>query len=192
MESNGQSASSSEIKRIGTAITPKVTHEEEVDVLASASVPGNNIFPPSPPASTSGNALTAPSYVDEPAEMDIDNPDEYSDAFVTQVYNYLSLGYPSIAADYDDELSKISGIPTSELHADDKITTERCSARGYIRLGEKGLDGGVEQNDCARWRALRRYVDDWVRNRDGKKDCDGNVEGLGLFSLGGRRGSWGT
>ncbi|KAI1084336.1 hypothetical protein F5B20DRAFT_568331 [Whalleya microplaca] len=44
---------------------------------------------------------------------------EFDDAFVTQVYNYLSLGYPAMARDFDDELSKISGIDIVELRKDD-------------------------------------------------------------------------
>ncbi|KAI0006436.1 hypothetical protein F4779DRAFT_629858 [Xylariaceae sp. FL0662B] len=44
---------------------------------------------------------------------------EFDDAFVTQVYNYLSLGYPAMARDFDDELSKISGIEIEQLRKDD-------------------------------------------------------------------------
>ncbi|KAK3386410.1 hypothetical protein B0H63DRAFT_136339 [Podospora didyma] len=44
---------------------------------------------------------------------------EFDDKFVTQVYNYLSLGYPALARPYDEELSKISGIQVDELEKDD-------------------------------------------------------------------------
>ncbi|KAJ4289289.1 hypothetical protein N0V88_007040 [Collariella sp. IMI 366227] len=45
---------------------------------------------------------------------------EFDDHFVTQVYNYLSLGYPATARQYDEELSKISRIPVKELERDDE------------------------------------------------------------------------
>src|ERR1051326_1443028 len=49
--------------------------------------------------------------LDEKLKIEISIEEEFSDEFVTQVYNYLSMGYPSIARDYDEELSKISRIP---------------------------------------------------------------------------------
>lgn len=47
---------------------------------------------------------------------------EFNDAFVTQVYNYISLGYPATARDFDDELSKISGIEMEQLRKDDHLS----------------------------------------------------------------------
>ncbi|KAK4173513.1 hypothetical protein QBC36DRAFT_55842 [Triangularia setosa] len=49
---------------------------------------------------------------------------EFDDKFVTQVYNYLSLGYPATARLYDEELSKISRIPAEELERDDDAIME--------------------------------------------------------------------
>lgn len=47
---------------------------------------------------------------------------EFDDAFVTQVYNYISLGYPATARAFDDELSKISGIEIEQLRKDDHLS----------------------------------------------------------------------
>ncbi|KAM7192083.1 hypothetical protein V8F33_008508 [Rhypophila sp. PSN 637] len=49
---------------------------------------------------------------------------EFDDKFVTQVYNYLSLGYPALARQYDEELSKISHINVDELEHDDAAIME--------------------------------------------------------------------
>lgn len=64
---------------------------------------------------------------------------EFTDRFVTQVYNYLSLGYPAMARDYDEELAKISRIPVDELERDDddELAADGgmgTSARGHISL----------------------------------------------------------
>ncbi|KAK4195384.1 hypothetical protein QBC40DRAFT_21792 [Triangularia verruculosa] len=49
---------------------------------------------------------------------------EFDDKLVTQVYNYLSLGYPATARLYDEELSKISRIPVEDLEMDDDAIME--------------------------------------------------------------------
>ncbi|KAL9088570.1 MAG: hypothetical protein Q9165_006090 [Trypethelium subeluteriae] len=111
--------------------------------------------------------------------------EEFSDSFVTQVYNYLSLGYPALARPYDHELSRISKIDVAELRQDDKM----ANSRGYILLGEDGeITGkgqGVSEEQCARWRALRRYVREWVRQQPRM-----DKEPLGQWGIGPRRGSW--
>lgn len=53
------------------------------------------------------------------ADLDEKIVREFDDRFVTQVYNYLSLGYPAMARAYDEELSKISRISVEELERDD-------------------------------------------------------------------------
>ncbi|KAJ9652312.1 hypothetical protein H2201_009228, partial [Coniosporium apollinis] len=58
--------------------------------------------------------------------------EEFDDGFITQVYNYLSLGYPSLARKFDEELSRISGTSITELRQDDAL----ANARGYIRFGD--------------------------------------------------------
>ncbi|RAL67965.1 hypothetical protein DID88_008689 [Monilinia fructigena] len=96
--------------------------------------------------------------------------DEFDDTFVTQVYNYLSLGYPSLARQYDEELARISQIPEEELRIDDK----KQNVKGHIGL--VAVDGHVEEKDGkringerseggygARWKALRLYILEWAR-----------------------------
>ncbi|KAL1383675.1 hypothetical protein HDK64DRAFT_209119 [Phyllosticta capitalensis] len=111
--------------------------------------------------------------------------EEFSDAFVTQVYNYLSLGYPSIGRNYDDELSKISRIPVEELRQDDDL----AKARGYIRLGEdnNAKDAGITEETCMRWRALRVYIYEWAKQQPRMVPAD---RALGGFGVSARRGSW--
>ncbi|KAK5174407.1 uncharacterized protein LTR77_001487 [Saxophila tyrrhenica] len=120
------------------------------------------------------------------AQLDAD----YPDSFITQVYNYLSLGYPALARPFDGELSKISRIPLADLRQDDVTAKKR--PKGYIRLGgdfEGGGGDGVKEVDCIRWRALRLYVREWARQERGmvKWDVDG---GNGNWGTGARRGSW--
>ena len=45
---------------------------------------------------------------------------EFPDEFVTQVYNYLSLGYPVVARPYDEEIARITRVDTSTLEKDDE------------------------------------------------------------------------
>jgi hypothetical protein len=87
---------------------------------------------------------------------------EFNDEFVTQVYNYMSLGYPAIARDFDEELSKVTRIPVEDLRQDDHLP----SSRGYIRLGvDCEAAYGVTEQSCARWKALRLYVLEWARQQ---------------------------
>jgi len=115
----------------------------------------SSLLPPSPPPSNNGIAS-----LDEQLDLDAALEAEFNDHFVTQVYNYLSLGYPVIARDFDDELSKISRVPVQELRSDDHL----AKARGYIRLGEgEAASEGVTEEMCSRWKALRLYVKEWAR-----------------------------
>ena len=123
--------------------------------------------------------------------------EEFDDGFVTQVYNYLSLGYPSLARKFDEELSRISNVPIEELRQDDDV----AEARGYVKYGEEELDGlegmmGMEGGMCARWRALRGYVREWgrqsfVRGIGGKIDGSEVAGPARAWGLPARRGSWG-
>lgn len=136
----------------------------------------------------SDNALPKHELVVTQDELEQTLETEYPDSFVTQVYNYLSLGYPSLARPFDEELSKITHLSIVELRADD--AKARASPRGYIRLGadfEGG--GGIEREEsCKRWVALRRYVHEWARQeKNMRKDS-----GPGARSaMAARRGSWG-
>jgi len=104
---------------------------------------------------------------DVDSDSDIVSDEEDPDSFVTQVYNYLSLGYPSLARPFDNELSKITRIPISVLRQDDILA--KASPKGYIRIGEdfQGRNDGhsqdFEPSKCARWRAMKLYIREWSR-----------------------------
>ncbi|KAJ5684853.1 uncharacterized protein N7477_001198 [Penicillium maclennaniae] len=104
--------------------------------------------------------------------------DEFHDGFVTQIYNYLSLGYPCIARYYDYELSKISGFTVQDLRRDDLHT----DARGYVVAMESDANTA-----CTRWRALRRYIREWARQQPSLREEDTGLEAWGMPE---RRGSW--
>ncbi|KAL2148935.1 hypothetical protein VTH82DRAFT_1621 [Thermothelomyces myriococcoides] len=100
---------------------------------------------------------------------------EFDDHFVTQVYNYLSLGYPATARQYDEELSKISRIGIAELEKEDERVMaglwgangsanqegnangdkKKAGAPGHIMLDMEAKDGVREEDRCPRWRALK-------------------------------------
>ncbi|KAI9709331.1 MAG: hypothetical protein M1820_003451 [Bogoriella megaspora] len=142
--------------------------------------------PVSPNVSNSATSKEAVASLDAQLNEEKRIEEEFSDEFVTQVFNYLSLGYPALARPFDHELEKISHIDVVELRQDDKL----ASTRGYILLGEEGqVTGkgqGVREEQCARWRALRRYIREWARQRPRmEKDSP-----LGQWGVGPRRGSW--
>ncbi|KAL1651344.1 hypothetical protein SLS58_000684 [Diplodia intermedia] len=136
--------------------------------------------PPSPPPSNPDMAS-----IDDKLAARKALEEEFDDAFVTQVYNYLSLGYPSLARKFDDELSKISRIPVEELRQDDEL----AQARGYIRLGEdnNARDAGITEDTCMRWRALRTYIFEWAKQQPRFFHAG---YALGGFGVAARRGSW--
>ncbi|TKA78316.1 hypothetical protein B0A49_02281 [Cryomyces minteri] len=149
-------------------------------------------LPPSPPRSANGSE---PTLIDTLLHKVHDQKDrqakletEFPDSFVTQVYNYLSLGYPALARPFDAELAKISGIPVCELRADDAL----ARSRGYIRFGEDmeitAADGReVTEEGCKRWQALWLYVREWARQ--GLADEE-TAPIRGNWGTGARRGSW--
>ena len=113
------------------------------------------------------------------AERDEKIAAEFDDAFVTQVYNYLSLGYPAMARGFDEELSKISRVTVDELEHDDK----EQMAKGHML--EMKLEDTPEEARCPRWRALRVYITEWARQHP---DLD-NLDPL-AWGVRERRGSW--
>ena len=116
------------------------------------------------------------------SEEEIDH--EFGDAFVTQIYNYLSLGFPCIARFYDPELSKVSGISLEELRQNDLHT----DPRGYILLTEDSAAAGpVTRGVCKRWIALRLYIRDWARHQSNNYMGNGHPESWGVCE---RKGSW--
>ncbi len=109
--------------------------------------------------------------------------EEFHHGFITQIYNYLSLGYPSLAHKFDHELSKIARVPLEELRKDDDL----ADAKGYVGAPEgEGLDeDSAKEGKCARWTALRLYIHEWARQQPGMADRTPNEWGVRA-----RRGSW--
>lgn len=156
-------------------LTPKI---DAGSLLSPCPTPQMSLLPPTPPASHADFAC-----IDEKLAAEVAIEEDFGDDFITQVYNYLSLGYPSIARMFDEELSTISKIPVCELRQDDHLST----SRGYIRLGADGnlTDASITEESCMRWRALRVYIREWARQHPGMA-ADGTV-GVGT---GVRKGSW--
>jgi hypothetical protein len=115
------------------------------------------------------------------AEQEIEK--EFHSGVITQLYNYLSLGYPSLAHKFDAELSKISRIPVEELRRDDDL----ADAKGYVGAPEgQGLDiDGACEGKCARWTALKLYVHEWARQTPAMANKEREDWGVRA-----RRGSW--
>lgn len=120
----------------------------------------------------------------ESSKLEAAFEEEFDDSFVTQVYNYLSLGYPALARSYDEELSKISKISTEELRRDDAQLT----AKGHVGI-QNGPDkmSTVLNGRCARWKALNVYIREWARQHP---VIEGDAEGPGAWGVRARRGSW--
>lgn len=107
---------------------------------------------------------------------------EFDDRFVTQIYDYLSLGYPSVARYYDHELSKVSGLPVATLRADDP----KSDAKGHVGVHDvtyRSETNGV----CMRWTALRLYIHEWVRQHPQMSEEGHYHETWGVRE---RKGSW--
>ncbi|KAJ6789139.1 hypothetical protein PWT90_01531 [Aphanocladium album] len=113
------------------------------------------------------------------AERDDKIAVEFGDEFVTQVYNYLSLGYPAMARSFDEELSKMSRVSVEELCRDD----DKQLAKGHML--EMNLDDTPEEERCPRWKALRVYIVEWARQHPDLDDL--NPLAWGVHE---RRGSW--
>ncbi len=121
---------------------------------------------------------------------------EFDDKFVTQVYNYLSLGWPLLAREFDEELAHISGVDQEELRREDE---QENGVKGNIGVQEIKWDGAEnERTDSedsgsdegcgrdARWCALKKYVHEWARQHPDLVG-DGNHQDWGVRE---RRGSW--
>lgn len=152
-------------------------------------------------APTTSNGLTASKYAGKlPSNPSVKGQDlenvgrelnsqdyiekEFHDGFVTQIYNYLSLGYPCVAHYYDHELSKISSIPVKELRRDDFHT----DAKGYVSVDE-ATAGNTKSTGrtCMRWVALRLYIHEWAKHQPRTTENDNNLEAWGVCE---RKGSW--
>jgi hypothetical protein len=162
-------------------------HNEKPNPMSPHPTPSASLLPPTPPASSYGTTFGAADFsgIDEKLAVEQSIEEEFGDDFVTQVYNYLSLGYPSMARPFDEELSKISNISISDLRQDDHL----ASTRGYIRLGKDGnlTDSEITEETCMRWRALRVYIQEWARQHPNMAEDEFLGGGPGTAV---RRGSW--
>jgi hypothetical protein len=135
---------------------------------------------------------------------------EFDDRFVTQVFNYLSLGYPATARQYDWELGKISRMSVNELERDDEATMadlwdppetngvrgadgisdkgpkDKIKATGHIMIDSEAKDDVKEEDRCPRWKALKLYIYEWARQHP-----DLNAISPLAWGVQERRGSWG-
>ncbi|KAL8916832.1 MAG: hypothetical protein Q9208_008319 [Pyrenodesmia sp. 3 TL-2023] len=157
---------------------------ERDDPFAPLNQTSTQQLPPSPPTSISSSSQ--PSCLDTVLCLEKSIENEFHDGFVTQVYNYLSLGYPALARKYDHELSKITRIPIVELRHDDA----NVNAKGYVGAPEgTGCElRGVQEGQCERWTALKLYIREWARQQPnmGKRGGAANED----WGARARKGSW--
>ena len=156
--------------------------EEREDPFATESIGPKQLLPPSPPSSLE----VTTGCIDTVLQIEQEIDKEFSDAFITQVYNYLSLGYPALARKYDDELSKITRISVEDLRRDDAQT----NAKGYVGAPEgSGTDvRGMQEGQCERWCALRQYVREWARQQPNM--VSPNAAANDDWGARARKGSW--
>lgn len=164
-------------------ITPVHDHREEILTFSNGldtSQHANQLH--SSPSMKNNNI----DDVDRRHSLQDDPEKEFHDGFVTQIYNYLSLGYPCVAHYYDHELSQISSIPVKELRRDDLET----DAKGYVNVtGDAAVGANTKSagRTCMRWVALRLYIHDWARQQPRVAKNDSNIEAWGVCE---RKGSW--
>ena len=112
-----------------------------------------------------------------PEEKEARIATEFDDAFITQVYNYLTLGYPASARAFDEELCTAA----SQLSIDDmRCNDEAALARGLV--WDNAVDKVPEERRCARWKALKAYVLGWARGLDDLDEVSPGVWGVGQLA----------
>ena len=120
--------------------------------------------------------------IDDVLSVEAGIDEEYPDCFVTQIYNYLSLGYPSLAWKYDEELGKISKMPLADIRKGDA----RANSKGYVGVPEgEGATQREVREQCGRWMALRLYIREWARQQPRMVAAESDNWGARA-----RRGSW--
>ncbi|MCJ1243388.1 hypothetical protein MMC30_000585 [Trapelia coarctata] len=159
-------------------MTPYPEHEEPSTYLSM----GNpHQLPASPP--DSGEFVIA--AIDNVLSIEETIEAEFDDGFVTQIYNYLSLGYPSLARKYDEELSKISKVSIEEIRRSD----HRANTKGYLGTPEGCCDErGAKEDRFGRWEALKLYIKEWARQQPGMVERDEGADSS--WGVRARRGSW--
>ena len=159
-------------------MTPYPEREEPSTYLCPG---GTHQLPASPPESGEFQIVAIDSVLSIEETIEV----EFDDGFVTQIYNYLSLGYPSLARKFDEELSKISKVPIEEIRRHD----HRANTKGYIGTPEGSCDeGGVREDRFGRWEALKLYIREWARQQPGMVSRDDGPDGK--WGVRARRGSW--
>jgi len=159
--------------------------------------PGPAFLPLTPPRSRNEKQLDSFTVaLDQKLSLERQIDEEFSPRVITQIYNYLSLGYPSLARPFDEELSKISRISILELRRDDR--TDTGTMKGHI--GAPETEGEAEEDEdgrvkgCRRWEALRLYVREWARQSPNftEQRALSNI-GTGMWGNNApvRKGSWG-
>lgn len=178
-------------------MTPAVEQGDPFSPVGSIAPSRNNSYvpasslPPSPPSSQEeggGAQQTAKRVCVTRGKSSTQLEDELDDMFVTQVYNYLSLGYPALARPYDDELAKIAQTDVATLRKDD----HNGNSKGYVGAPEgTGLDvRGCRDGACERWLALKRYVKEWGRQQSLLRGAGG--PGWEKSELANDQGGWGA
>lgn len=150
---------------------------------SSASIPDKHQLPPTPGSSLSTCSATATlSGIDAVLSLEASMASEYTDSFVTQIYNYLSLGYPALARKFDTELSKISNVPVADIRRGDA----GADSKGYVGAPEgEGVPESVVRDTCGRWLALKLYIWEWARQQPRMRG-----EEKGEWGARARKGSW--
>lgn len=160
-------------------MTPNADLEEaSTNVRAVGSVSSDYQLPSTPSAS-SGNPPA--DRLDKKLCREKEIEEEFDDAFVTQIYNYLSMGFSSLARPFDDELSKISRIPVTDLRRDDLGS----NAKGYIGTPEGSEADEDPGTGRMRWTALKFYIQEWFRQSSDMAENFPDDWGARV-----RRGSW--
>ena len=161
-------------------MTPQVERE---DPFTKVNLSGKQQMPSSPTNSSNEPKL---GRLDDVLLLEQKIESEFHDGFVTQIYNYLSIGYPSLGRKYDQELSKISKISIEELRQDDA----RKNTKGYVGAPEgTGSDmASMQDGHCARWMALRLYIREWARQQP--RMVEPEMGANNDWGVRARRGSW--
>jgi len=158
---------------------------------------GSAFLPLTPPRSKNEKSIDSFTVaLDQKLSLERQIDEEFSPRVITQIYNYLSLGYPPLARPFDEELSKISRISLLELRKGDRSDTG--TMKGHI--GAPETEGEAEEDEdgrvkgCRRWEALRLYVREWARQSPGfaEQRALPNI-GTGMWGNNApvRKGSWG-
>ena len=172
----------------GILTPPAVEHEDPMKGTgAEADVTSLQLTPPLPHTESFTASLTSVLSTEQAIDR------EFPDNFVTVVYDYCSLGYPSMARKYDEELAKITKIPIEQIRKDDNDD----SPRGHIGIRYGILEGFGASNGPSddrdptpvydeRWKALRLYIREWARQSPQMLGQPGRRE----WGESARKGSW--